>query len=145
MSVFGVWMWPDSLLSQPAERVMDRCARLGVTDIFFLFKGLAGTVPFPGGLAPASCERDLPLELISGAHRRGIRVHAWLTSANDEHYKALHPESGRYHLTRGRDKGYISLTDEGYLAYMRGVVQELCRRYEIDGLHLDYIRYNHLL
>ena len=145
MSVFGVWMWPDSLRSQPAERAADRCASLGVTDIFFLTKGLAGTVPFPGGPAPAASERDLLRELLDSAHRRGIRVHAWLTSANDEHYKTLHPESGRCHFTRGKDKGYISLTDEGYLEYMQDVVTDLCRRYEIDGLHLDYIRYNHLL
>ncbi len=145
MPVFGVWMWPDSLVSSPAEDVAGRCARMGVTDIFFLTKGLAGTVSFAGGAAPAGFPRDLLRELLDAAHSRGIRVHAWLTSANDEHYKALHPESGRCHYTRGRDKGLISLRDEGYLRYMDSVVRDLCRRYDIDGLHLDYIRYNHLL
>ena len=145
MPVFGIWMWPDSLVSAPAEQVAARCARMGVTDIFFLAKGLAGTVPYTGGPAPAGFPRDLLRELLDAAHHRGIRVHAWLTSANDDHYKALHPESGRFHYTRGRDKGLISLRDERYLRYMEGVVRDLCRRYEIDGLHLDYIRYNHLL
>lgn len=145
MSIFGVWMWPDSLTAAPAEQVAGRCARIGVTDICFLTKGLAGTVSYTGGTAPSASSRDLLRELLDSAHSRGIRVHAWLTSASDEHYKALHPLSGRCHYTRGRDKGLISLRDEGYLAYMDRIVRELCGRYEIDGLHLDYIRYNHLL
>lgn len=83
--------------------------------------------------------------MLDAAHARGIRVHAWFTAACDEHYKALYPDSGRYHFTRGKDKPLISLADEGYLAYMEQITRELCRGYDVDGLHLDYIRYNHLL
>ena len=145
MSVFGVWMWPQSIRISGAQAVASRCARMGVTDIFFLTKGLAGTTSYPSRFAPAACERDLLRELLDAAHAQGIRVHAWLTSASDEHYKALHPESGRCHFVRGRDKGLISLDDDGYLAYMEAIIRELCRQYDVDGLHLDYIRYNHLL
>jgi len=145
MSILGVWMWPQSVRQYGAQSVVLRCARAGVTDIYFLTKGLAGTASFRSAFAPPSCERDLLGELLHAAHAQGIRVHAWLTSANDEHYKGLHPESGRCHFTRGRDKALISLSHEGYLAYMKKIVAELCRGYDIDGLHLDYIRYNHLL
>lgn len=145
MSIFGVWMWPQSVHNQSAKTVVSRCARMGVTDIFFLTKGLAGTAAYQSALVPPFCERDLLRELLDAAHTANIRVHAWLTSASDAHYKALHPESGRVHITRGADKGLISLTDKGYLAYMQRVVTELCTGYDIDGLHLDYIRYNHLL
>ena len=145
MSIFGVWMWPESVRLSGADRVVSYCSRAGITDIFFLTKGLAGTVSYRSRIAPGCCDRDLLGELLSAAHAAGIRVHAWLTSASDEHYKSLHPESRRCHYTRGRDKALISLTDSGYLRYMEHVVRELCERYEIDGLHLDYIRYNHLL
>lgn len=145
MSVFGVWMWPHSVHRQGARAVIARCARIGITDIFFLTKGLAGTSSYPSAFVPAFCERDLLRELLDAAHTAGIRVHAWLTSASDAHYKERHPESGRVHITRGADKALISLIDEGYLAYMQRVVTELCTGYNIDGLHLDYIRYNHLL
>ena len=111
MSVFGVWMWPESLMSSSAGQVVGRCACLGVTDIVFLTKGLAGTVAYTGGEAPAFCPRALLRELLDSAHGLGIRVHAWLTSASDEYYKTLYPESGRCHYTRGRDKGLISLRD----------------------------------
>ncbi len=145
VSVLGVWMWPDSLKAHGTESAVERCARMGVTDVFFLTKGLAGTVSYASEIAPCDPGVDLLRDLLASAHRRGIRVHAWLTSASDERYKAMHPESGRCHLTRGRDKGLISLRDAGYLDYMQKVVRELCGRYAIDGLHLDYIRYNHLL
>lgn len=145
MSILGVWMWPQSVSLHGAECVADHCARAGITDIYFLTKGLAGTAAYRSALAPCTTDRDLLQELLSCAHARGIRVHAWFTSASDEHYKELHPESGRFHYVHGRNKGLISLTDEGYISYMEEIVRELCRNYEIDGLHLDYIRYNHLL
>lgn len=145
MAVFGVWMWPQSVIDQGADRVSALCASIGVTDIYFLTKGLAGTASYRSALAPQCSDRDLLAELLDAAHERGIRVHAWLTSASDEDYKQRFPESGRCHYTRGKDKGLISLADEGYIAYMEQIVRELCSRYAIDGLHLDYIRYNHLL
>lgn len=144
MAIFGVWMWPKSVRVDGAEAVVSRCKRAGVTDIYFLTKGLAGTASYRSALAPMDCERDLLGELLEAAHKVGIRVHAWFTSASDIVYKDKHPESGRYHYIKGRNQGLISLADEGYIAYMADITREVCR-YPIDGLHLDYIRYNHLV
>lgn len=141
----GIWMWPSSIRIHGAEKVVSYCARSKVTDIYFLAKGLAGTTSFRSSFAPSDSERDLLQELLNAAHAAGIRVHAWFTSASDEHYKGLHPESGRYHFSKGPDKGLIALSDEGYIAYMEQIIRELLRNYDVDGLHLDYIRYNHLL
>ncbi len=145
MSSLGVWMWPQSIRKHGAKAVVSRCVRIGITDVFFLTKGLAGTTAYSSRYAPPCCQRDLLCELLDEAHIHGIRVHAWLTSASDEHYKELHPQSGRVHITRGADRGLISLADDEYIAYMQQIVRELCCAYDIDGLHLDYIRYNHLL
>ncbi len=144
MAIFGVWMWPKSVRVDGAEAVVSRCKRAGVTDIYFLTKGMAGTVSYRSAIAPMDCERDLLGELLEAAHKAGIRVHAWFTSASDASYKDKHPESGRYHYIKGRNQGLISLADEGYIAYMADVTREVCR-YPVDGLHLDYIRYNHLV
>lgn len=145
MAILGMWMWPASVRVHGAEKVTAYCARAHVTDIYFLTKGLAGTTAHRGEIAPAMCERDLLRELLDAAHGKGIRVHAWFTSASDENYKKQHPESGRQHFVRGADQGLISLTDAAYLAYMERIVREVCGKYDIDGLHLDYIRYNHML
>jgi hypothetical protein len=143
--IFGMWMWPKSLREGGTKAAVTRCKRAGVTDIYFLTKGLSGTVTYKSAIAPMDCERDLLGELLVEAHKQGIRVHAWFTSASDEIYKERHPQSGRYHYIKGRDRGLISLADEGYIAYMSEVTRELCCRYPVDGLHLDYIRYNHLI
>ena len=145
MAMLGVWMWAQSVQQHGAAKAVSYCSRAGITDIFFLTKGLSGTTAHLGAYAPHTSERDLLQELITAAHNKGIRVHAWFTSACDEYYKQLYPESGRCHFVRGKDRELISLTDEGYLAYMELITRELCRNYEIDGLHLDYIRYNHLV
>lgn len=141
----GIWMWAQNVIARGAEKTLDSCLRAGITDVFFLTKGLAGTTAFHSAYAPQMCERDLLQEVLDAAHWRGIRVHAWFTSTCDEHYKQLHPQSGRCHYQRGRDRELISLYDEGYLAYQEQIVREVCRYDAIDGLHLDYIRYNHLL
>ncbi|MBQ2957374.1 MAG: family 10 glycosylhydrolase [Clostridia bacterium] len=145
MPILGMWMWPGNIAAYGADKIVSYCAAAGVTDLYFLNKGLAGTTASFGSFAPRGYDRDLLRELTDAAHRRNIRVHAWFTSASDGHYKKLHPESGRCHYKRGKDRELISLADEDYMAYMERVVAETARLYDIDGLHLDYIRYNHLL
>jgi len=141
----GVWMWPDSIIRHGAEKCVSYISRAGITDIFFLTKGLSGKTSYQGVFAPSVSERDLLKELIHASHKSSIRVHAWFTSACDEHYKSLFPSSGRCHFSRGRDRELITITDEDYIAYMENIVREVTSNYDIDGLHLDYIRYNHIL
>ena len=145
MSIFGVWMWSKAVRLLGAKKVVEYNKRANVTDIYFLTKGLQGTTGYFSELAPHVCERDLLQELIDEAHKNGIRVHAWFTCSFDANYKKLYPEAGRCHYTRGKDKDLISLADEGYIEYMKKITREICTKYDIDGLHLDYIRYNHML
>ncbi|MBQ7868510.1 MAG: family 10 glycosylhydrolase [Clostridia bacterium] len=145
MAILGMWVWPQNVNRRGAECVVRSCRQAGVTDLFFLTKGLSGEASYHSRFAPCSYERDLLREITDCAHRYGMRVHAWFTSTCDARYKQQHPESGRCHFVRGRDRELISLRDEGYLHYMETIIREVCSRYEVDGLHLDYIRYNHLL
>ena len=143
--MFGVWMWPESLLSQGADAALARCARAGVTDVFLLCKGLSGKSAFLSPLTqPIEPGRDLLGEALCGAHDRGMRIHAWFTSASDALYRRAHPESGLYHIFKGRYRDIVSITDQGYTDYMRAVIADMAKRYPVDGVHLDYIRYNHL-
>ncbi|MBR0464225.1 MAG: family 10 glycosylhydrolase [Clostridia bacterium] len=146
MKPFGVWMWPATLVRDGVQAVFDNCARLGLTDVYLLTKGLDGTAAFLTELTPPMYEgRDILREALDAAHARGLRVHTWFTSASDAAYKRAHPEAGVYHLWHGRDRNVISLRDGRYADYMRRVIADMLNRYDCDGLHLDYIRYNHLL
>ncbi len=144
MGILGVWMWSSSIRLRGAEEVISHCADAGVTDIYFLVKGLLGTAAYQSSLVPNDGERDLLAEALDAAHKRNIRLHAWYTTVCDRQYVASHPESGRFHCRTGPDNQMVALTDTGYPLYMESVVQEICRNYPIDGIHLDYIRYNHI-
>ena len=144
--MFGVWMWPESIRLRKTEAVFDGCRRAGVTDVFFLTKGLSGTTAFHTPLAPSmDPERDLLREALEAAHRRGMRLHAWFTSASDRHYLEKHPEAGLVHYTKGPRADIVSITDAAYADYLSAVLADLLDRYDPDGVHLDYIRYNHLI
>ncbi len=138
-------MWPNNVYESGAEKIISVLSFAGFTDIYFLTKGLSGKTSFIGKTAPAAFERDVLKEVIDVSHRFGIRVHAWFTSASDEYYKSIHPESGRAHFTRGKDRELISFKDKAYRKYLKSVVDEVIDNYSIDGIHLDYIRYNHML
>ncbi len=63
VSVLGVWMWPDSLKAHGTESTVARCARMGVTEVFFLTKRLAGTASYASEIAPCGPDCDLLREL----------------------------------------------------------------------------------
>lgn len=141
----GIWMWPNNVYRCGAEKIISALKHARFTDIYFLTKGLSGKTSFIGKHAPAAFDRDLLNEVIDCAHRYGIRVHAWFTSASDEYYKSIHPESGRAHFSRGKDRELISFKNDAYRDYLKRIVDEVVSDYAVDGIHLDYIRYNHML
>ena len=85
-----------------------------------------------------------PLEfLISEAHRRGILVHVWFNP-----YRALHPAAktvSRGHVSKRRPDlvrpygKYLWLdpSDPEVQRYSLGVVADVVRRYDVDGVHFD--------
>ncbi|MBQ8407849.1 MAG: family 10 glycosylhydrolase [Clostridia bacterium] len=147
--IIGEWMWGSTIASlgdDGAEIVMTRCAEMGITDVYLLVKGTGGKLGYLNTQykdALSRTNRDVLQEAIDAAHPLGIRVHAWICNVQDSYYKAQHNEAGLYHYIRGYDNDYICLYDEGYQEYMMNIAAELAA-YDIDGLHFDYVRYNHL-
>ena len=147
-AIVGKWIWGSTIAdlgADGAEIMMSKCFSEGITDVYLLVKGTGGKL---GYLKTKYTDiltrknRDVLQETIDAAHKRGIRVHAWICVVEDETYKAQHPEAGMWHYIRARDNNFITPYDEGYREYIGNVAKELAA-YEIDGLHFDYIRYNH--
>ena len=146
-SMFAVWLWPDTVARLSPRLTAQWLADAGVTDIYLLVKGQSGAVCFDGSktaLKTALPGLDILPEMLKSAHEYGMRVHAWLTSSHDAAFHALYPESGLCHFKRGRDRDIVTITNERYREYMAAVVREMFEKCAPDGLHLDYIRYNHL-
>ena len=85
---------------------------------------------------------------IEECHKRGMELHAWIVTipaGNNRQIKLL----GKHSIVRKNRK--ICKQHEGawYLDpghpetadYLAGIVREIVSRYDVDGIHFDYIRY----
>lgn len=107
-------------------------------------------------LAP---DLDVLQALVDGAHARGMELHAWISVAPSWHdvYRNLPapagwvwtehgrgaPESQRW-VTRSADGTWSTYLDPGVPAvqdHVAAIVAEIVERYDVDGIHLDYVRY----
>ncbi|MDO8684639.1 MAG: family 10 glycosylhydrolase [Armatimonadota bacterium] len=92
--------------------------------------------------------------IIERAHSEGLEVHAWVnllrvqssnsTSFDPAHVCNAHPEwlmcdvSGS---TKSADGVFLDPGVPEVRDYTTQVVMDIARRYDVDGIHLDYIRY----
>jgi uncharacterized lipoprotein YddW (UPF0748 family) len=159
----GLWItrW-DYQTREDVERCLDEAARLDMTDVFFQVRGQADAFyrselePWGHQLGGGDPGYDPLAVAVDRARRLGLRLHAWVnvyplwkgleTPADPRHPFLLHP---RWRLTdeTGRDQPlseyYVVAdpTDPGVQNHIAAVCVDICRRYAVDGLHLDYVRF----
>jgi uncharacterized lipoprotein YddW (UPF0748 family) len=153
--------WPSSKTLTDAQRraemvaILDKAKSIGLNTIFFQVRPtgdamyrsdlepwsefLAGS----SGVGPADGSDPLQ-EWITQAHARGIELHAWINPYRVGHPKltgvqsASHPSNALASVTRSY--GEYKWMDPGEPAakeHTLKVVEDLCRRYELDGVHVD--------
>ncbi len=139
------------------RRELDALQACGINTVLFQTR-IRGTMAYPSSIEPwdpaftGTPGRDPgydPLQfVIDEAHARGMELHAWVVAfpiCKTTTVKALgnktlprkHPE-----LCQQSGDGY--LMDPGVPAtgdYIAEVCREIVSRYDVDGIHLDYIRY----
>ncbi len=86
-----------------------------------------------------------PLEFaVNACHERGIECHSWFVT-----YPMGTVAKGQRHMSE-RAKSLVRICQEEYTLdpgepetaeYLLGMVKELIQKYDIDGIHFDYIRY----
>jgi uncharacterized lipoprotein YddW (UPF0748 family) len=153
----GVWIWNSTVTQQGAEKVAEQLARHRINRVFFLVKGLSGEVCYPSKLAPSlPGARDTLREFLDACHKRKIELHAWYVFNADRYWGRLHPNDAMYHAGKPEawSQGPYSKKEDpqkipicplstGYHDYFNSLIQEVLDRYDVDGIHLDYIRYGH--
>ncbi|HEX9105928.1 MAG TPA: family 10 glycosylhydrolase, partial [Longimicrobiales bacterium] len=102
-----------------------------------------------------------PLQVaIDRAHSRGLELHAWinvapawsntltLTESTPRHPLLVHPEWAMRDTVASSGKLLVdgsyqlfSPAAAGYRTHVARVAADIVRRYQVDGIHLDYIRY----
>jgi uncharacterized lipoprotein YddW (UPF0748 family) len=165
--VRGVWihLFDDTLKSLAGvEQMLDEAAGAGLDSVFvqvarrhdaYYRSDVLPPTPDPG-LTPGF---DVLQAVIDGAGPRGLAVHAWITVTPALHgqydperlppdhlWRTHGPDSGDPWMTVSRagvrSREYL---DPGLLevrAHTAAVVADIAGRYPIDGMHLDYVRYD---
>lgn len=82
---------------------------------------------------------------IDECHRRGMELHAWVVTIpigkwNGYGCKQLRQKHADM-LMKIDDEGYMNPADARTATYLADYCADITRRYDIDGIHLDYIRY----
>lgn len=160
--VRGVWVVRTDLTSRQAvTRVVQHARKNGLNTLFVQCRG-RGDAYYCGGLEPrarslAKCAADFdPLaQILQEGKAAGLKVHAWVNacyvwsekkSPGAEHLVNAHRDwlavdrNGR-RCTVGDPEVFICPSNPEARAHLAAVCRDLSRRYELDGLQLDYIRY----
>ncbi len=114
----------------------------------------SGLVFYASALAPRAPGYeafDALAETIRAAHARGIKVRAWMPQFHDQMAIRSHPawqmqafDGHRAVAYAGRDRReyFVNPVDPAARDYQRLLIEEIVRRYEVDGIVLDWLRFD---
>jgi len=157
----GVWLRPPADTSEiPA--MLDGIAEAGfnavLVETFYHGFTISATSPVP--TRPEYAGQDVLQQFIEEGHRRGLEVHAWVEvfywEVNIEQYPQFprtplfegHPDwvlklkGGRETWESEPAHRFANPAHPEVRAFLLQYFEDLLRRYELDGLNLDYIRYS---
>ncbi len=149
--VRGVWLHPGffgqsrDAAAAKIPAVLDAYAKAGINSLFMLVKNTSGHVYFQSqiGVADPAYGWDFFDLFLAEARRRSMTVHAWFCVFPEAALLGevrQHPEW----LIRDKERRSVATVNPALPAvrqYEISLMLELARRYPVDWVHLDYIRY----
>ncbi|SEU09955.1 family 10 glycosylhydrolase [Paenibacillus sp. NFR01] len=94
---------------------------------------------------------DALQEVVTAAHAAGIKVHAWIPQFHDQQAFLKHPEWQMQALVNGVRTPFTGSGGNEYFVnpirqevqqYERSIIQEVIDNYDVDGVVLDWIRFD---
>ncbi|MFM7504925.1 MAG: family 10 glycosylhydrolase [Candidatus Limnocylindrus sp.] len=92
-----------------------------------------------------------PLEAaVTEGHRRGLKVYAWVPQFHDKVAATKHPEwemqvaiSGvAVPFSEQSSSVFVNPIDPRVRAYEQSIIEEIVRNYSVDGIDLDWVRFD---
>ena len=163
MTTIGGLDWPKTYAHTPRTIVkqkqeltalLDQLKKANINTILLQTR-IRGTVIYPSAYEPwDGCVSGNPgmspgydplAFAIEECHKRGMEIHAWVVTIpvgrpTGTGYKALkkkHPEL----LMKVGDEMFMRPEKAATATYIANICREIAKNYDIDGIHLDYIRY----
>jgi len=154
------WSSLQSKKDVPPEIIGD-LETLGVSDLFLLTKDTRSLVYFPTEKAHTRFGGKDPYgELVREAKERGIKIHAWFclfkealtnpslvvkenpdTVVVNRYGKSAWDEPVWSYVDPRYSTLWICPSSGKYRAFLKELMEEALTRYEVDGIHYDYVRY----
>jgi uncharacterized lipoprotein YddW (UPF0748 family) len=158
----AIWVtrW-DYRTADDVKTIVANCASLGVTDVIWQCRGQADAYyrsslePW-GELIGGKDPGFDPLELaVKEAHAKGLKIHAWINAMpvwrgkakpSPESIAGKHPDwvvVGKDGKPQAPNDHYLCANPakDEWVRHVCAVAADIVSRYDVDGLHLDYIRY----
>jgi len=157
--------WPDKPFQNERDierqknelnRILDQLREIHINLVFFQTR-LRGDVIYPSKIEPrseyvkspyATADYDPLQYAIEACHQRGIECHAWFvvypmgTEAMSRKLRRRFSEMNSEHLIKTfKNKVYLDPGNPQTDVYLLSLIREIVSTYDIDGIHLDYIRY----
>lgn len=135
-------------------KMLDRLKLAGINTVLLQTRVRATTIyssdlePWDGclsGKPGVSPGYDALQMAVDECHRRGMELHAWVVTIPVGKWNTY----GCRRIRQRYPSMIMKIGDEGYMNpdsyltadYLANICQEITERYDIDGIHLDYIRY----
>jgi uncharacterized lipoprotein YddW (UPF0748 family) len=165
----AIWLDRATIIKAGNEtelaKIFDKLARAGINTVFL--ETINASYPiYPSQVAPQ--QNPLirgwdPLEsAVKLAHSRGMELHAWVwvfAAGNSRHNEiinvnpdylgpvlAANPDWANYDnkgniIPLGQTKPFLDPANPQVREYLIKLYTEIVTKYQVDGIHLDYIRY----
>ena len=163
--VRAVWLttiggidWPRSHNSAEQRRemtqILDQLKRVNINTVLIQTRVRASTI-YPSAIEPFDmCLTGThgrnpgydPLKfIVDECHKRGMECHAWIVTipvgkTNEARFKEFKRKNPKLARSIGQD-GFMNPEAPATGDYIARICAEVTRNYDIDGIHLDYIRY----
>ena len=168
--VRAVWLttiggidWPHSYAQTDASiekqknelrQILDRLQLANINTILLQTR-IRGTVIYPSAYEPwDGCLSGVPGKspgydalqfAIDECHRRGMELHTWIVTIPVGKWNAAGCRKLRHKMPHNIKKigadGYMNPENRQTADHLADLCAEVTRNYDIDGIHLDYIRY----
>lgn len=163
LTTIGGLDWPQTYSNSPETeqiqkrelcRILDKLQAANV-NIVLLQTRIRGTVIYPSAFEPwdgclsgrpgVSPGYDALKFAIEECHKRGMELHAWVVAIPVGKWNA----AGCSKIRKGYPalahrigaEGYLDPERVGTADYLARICTEITENYDVDGIHLDYIRY----
>jgi len=138
------------------NRILDQLQDTHINMVFFQTR-IRGDVIYPSSIEPrseyvksanATADYDPLAYAVEACHQRGIECHAWFV-VYPVGSEAMNQKMNRRFAAYNGNRLVKSLNGNVYLdpgnpqttTYILSLIKEIVCNYDVDGIHLDYIRY----